>query len=92
MIFTDSRYAKGKLVSLYKNSSKQSVPTLFRKFPKATSDYFLYVWKETDRIDQISKVFLGSAAKWWRIMDFNPEIIDPFTIATGTTLRIPNVG
>jgi hypothetical protein len=92
MIFTDSRYAKGKLASLYRYSTSQSVPTVFRVFPSQTSDYFLYEWKETDRIDQVSKSFLGSTAKWWKIMDFNPEVLDPFTIPTGTLLRIPNVG
>lgn len=92
MIFTDSRYAKGKLVSLFRPSLNQSVPTVLRVFPTLTSDYFIYEWRETDRIDQVAKMFMGSTAKWWKIMDFNPEVIDPFTIPTGTLLRIPNVG
>jgi prophage DNA circulation protein len=34
---------------------------------------------------------LGSAALWWKIMDFNPEIVDPFSIPVGATIRVPSV-
>jgi hypothetical protein len=27
---------------------------------------------------------------WWRILDVNPEIINPQEITPGTQLRIPN--
>jgi len=33
---------------------------------------------------------LGLPEYWWQIMDFNPEIINPFTITSGTYIRIPN--
>ena len=45
---------------------------------------------EQDRIDQVAKKFLGYSHLWWKIMDFNPETINPLDIAPGTVIRIPN--
>jgi nucleoid-associated protein YgaU len=42
-----------------------------------------------DRIDYLASIYLGSAVLWWKILDVNPEINNPFNIAPGTVLRIP---
>jgi hypothetical protein len=64
---------------------------VYRTFPKARTNFYTYTWVEGDRIDLISNSLLGSPNFWWKIMDFNPEIINPFNIPVGTTLRIPSV-
>jgi nucleoid-associated protein YgaU len=92
MILTGSRYADGQVVSSYTNTDGAYHTSVFRTFPTDTASYSLYVWREPDRIDLIARQFLGDASKWWRIMDFNPEILNPMDIPVGTTIRIPNYG
>ena len=92
MILTDSRYADGQIFSAYNQNDDAYHLTVFRTFPKDTASYSLYVWQEPDRIDLIARAFLGDASKWWRIMDFNPEVLNPMDIPVGTTIRIPNGG
>ena len=91
MIYTDSRYATGKLFNAYNSRVADYSVTVFRSFPNEKTDYFLYTWKESDRIDIIAKNFFGTSAIWWKIMDYNPELLNPFNIPVGTTIRIPNV-
>lgn len=91
MIYTDSRYASGNLLNTYAVRNNTFNATVFRVFPSSRTDYFLYTWKEGDRIDLVTKGFLGTAALWWKVMDFNPEILNPADIPVGTVLRIPNV-
>jgi len=38
----------------------------------------------------LAKKFLGNSSLWWKILDINPEIINPQDISAGTQLRIPN--
>lgn len=88
MIYVDSRYANGNVISIETNSGP-SIAVL-REFPQDSSRFYGYVWKEKDRIDLVSTSLLGSPSLWWRIMDFNPEIINPFSIPVGAVLRIPS--
>jgi hypothetical protein len=89
MIYVDSRYADGNIISL--ETSKGSSIAVLREFPNQSSGFSSYVWREKDRIDTVANTLLGSPSLWWRIMDFNPEVINPFVISVGTVLRIPNV-
>jgi hypothetical protein len=88
MIYVDSRYADGNVISVETNNG--SSIAVLREFPEQASGFYSYVWREKDRIDMVAHTLLGSASLWWRIMDFNPEIINPFVISVGTILRIPN--
>ena len=91
MIYSDSRYASG-LVTRANDARNNTYPlTVYRKFPTAKSGFYFYTWVEGDRIDVVSFHLLGSPAAWWKIMDFNPELLDPFSIPVGTTIRIPSV-
>lgn len=90
MIYTDSRYSTGKVVVSFSTRDLKSHVSVFRNFPKEVAKYSLYTWLEEDRIDLIAKKFLGDASLWWRIMDFNPEVLNPMDIPVGTTLRIPS--
>lgn len=91
MIFKDSRYATGNITKAYRPANDDYQVVVYRTFPTVKSRYSVYTWKEQDRIDLVAKQFLGAPNLWWKIMDFNPEVINPFDISPGTTLRIPNV-
>jgi hypothetical protein len=88
MIYVDSRYADGNVISIETNAGP-SIAVL-REFPTDSSRFYSYVWKEKDRIDLVANSLLGSPSLWWEIMDFNPEIINPFSIPVGSVLRIPS--
>jgi hypothetical protein len=89
MIFTDSRYATGTLSKSFDARTGTNNVTLFRQFSSESSAFFYYNWSQKDRIDLIATEFLGDPSLWWLIMDYNPEISNPFDIPLGTVLRIP---
>jgi hypothetical protein len=91
MIYTDSRYANGKAFRANDARTSNYSIAVLRRFPIQQSEFFNYVWVERDRMDIVAQEFLGSPNFWWMIMDFNPEILDPFDIPVGTLIRIPNV-
>ena len=91
MIYADSRYANGDINKVQDPRNSVYRLAVYRKFPKARADFYFYTWVEGDRIDRVASELLGSPSFWWKIMDFNPEVIDPFSIPIGTTLRIPSV-
>lgn len=90
MIYSDSRYRFGNFFKAYNANSNAHHRTVMRNFPTLTSGFFYYYWSEGDRLDSLAYQFLGHPEFWWKIMDFNPEIIDPFNIEVGTPLRMPN--
>lgn len=89
MIFLDSRYVDGTIYKAYDARNGSYQLTVNRNFPTYTASFFYYDWVETDRLDDLALQFLGSTDLWWQILDLNPEILDPFSIAPGTQLRIP---
>jgi hypothetical protein len=89
MIFTDSRYASGILAKSYDARNESYAVSVFRQFPTETSTFFFYTWTQRDRIDLVANELLGDPELWWVIMDYNPEIANPFDIPLGTILRIP---
>lgn len=90
-VYSDSRYANSTGFQSIDPRSGVLVQGMFRKWPVIRSNFYLYTWVEGDRIDVVSNILLGSPTFWWKIMDLNPEIIDPFDIRIGTTIRIPSV-
>ena len=90
MIFLDSRYADGPLFKAWHAKKQEYHLTVFRTYPDYLQSYFIYEWVETDRLDLLAKKFLGESSLWWKILDINPEIINPQDISAGTQLRIPN--
>lgn len=89
MIFTDSRYANGRVFRAHDSRSNTYQTTVRRVFPSESADYYTYTWVEGDRVDSVAAKLYGSASEWWRIMDLNPEITDPLNIAPGTVIRVP---
>jgi hypothetical protein len=91
MIYTDSRYANGAIFKAHDARTNVYYANVRRRFPLLSSKFFHYSWVENDRIDAVAYSLLGDPQFWWMIMDFNPEVIDPFNIPVGTVLRIPYV-
>jgi hypothetical protein len=89
MIYTSSRYATGTLFKAWDARKNQWVTTVLRNYPKDVAVFYTYVWQERDRPENVAARTIGNSEMWWKIMDYNPEIIDPFNIPIGTTIRIP---
>lgn len=89
MIYSDSRYANGLVFKAQDARTGMGRTTVYRQFPVDSSDFHHYTWVEGDRVDAVANDLMGSPLLWWRLMDFNPEVIDPFDIPIGTTIRIP---
>jgi hypothetical protein len=90
MIYTDSRYARGVFFKAYNPRKKTYDLTVLRRFPTDQSNFYYYAWRERDRVENVAARLMGDANLWWRIMDYNPELIDPVNIPVGTLLRIPD--
>jgi hypothetical protein len=94
MLLNTSRYANGVFGQVTDSHSLTPTTYVYRKFDSKEKNiqYFLYQFGDQDRIDTISSTFLKDHKKWHQIMDINPEVLDPFHIPAGTTLRIPYAG
>lgn len=90
MIYADSRYADGQMVQNYLPKDQSYHVSVFRSFPVKSSTFSLYIWREPDRMDLVASKLLGDASQWWRIMDMNPELLNPMDIPVGTAIRIPH--
>ena len=89
MIYTDSRYATGILAKSIDSRNNSYQVSVFRQFPDSTSNFYYYTWTQKDRIDLVAAELFGDSNLWWSIMDYNPEILNPFDIPLGASLRIP---
>jgi hypothetical protein len=90
MIYTDSRYASGLFLKAYSANRNSYNLSVMRQFPTDQSSFYYYGWRERDRIENVAARLLGDSNLWWRIMDYNPELSDPFNIPVGATVRIPS--
>jgi prophage DNA circulation protein len=90
MIFLDSRYADGRIFKAWNARKRQYDLTVFREQTTYVQSFFIYEFKETDRLDNLAARYMGDPSMWWEILDINPEILDPTSIPAGTQLRIPN--
>jgi hypothetical protein len=90
MIYADSRYIDGTLAKVYRSFSDTYEQTVYRTWPSYAIDFFYYTVTEIDRIEELAATFLGSPDLWWRIMDINSNVLNPFEIPAGTQLRIPS--
>ncbi len=90
MIFFDSRYADAEIRRAVDSRTDKVRFVVFREWPNINSQFFYYEWVEGDRIDMVAEKVYGGGNFWWKILDANPEILNPVTIAPGTLLRIPN--
>lgn len=90
MIYLDSRYADGVLFVAQEPKSEDYMLSVFRTFPSYDVAFYYYEVNENDRIENIAANTLGNPNLWWKIMDINPEVLNPFDLTPGVQLRIPN--
>jgi nucleoid-associated protein YgaU len=90
MIYSDSRYADGRVYRAYNPTTAEYAPTVVRTFPEKSASYWVYEWRLGDRLDSLAYRYYRNSDEWWRIMDFNPEISNPHILEPGTKIRIPN--
>ena len=92
MIYLTSRYAESDVSYILDSRTGIAQATVLRTIPEQddTAQYgTVYYWREGDRLDYLSYSLYGTSLEWWRILDANPEILNPSQIAPGTALRIP---
>jgi nucleoid-associated protein YgaU len=87
--------------SRYEYSTIDFVQTSFDGAPNAVVYYGFsslglisykeHIYKEGERLDSIAYQYYKNPSFWWLIAEYNPEVLDFFTINPGKTLRIPNV-
>jgi hypothetical protein len=64
---------------------------VMRSFPINTRKeaYTVYTWVEGDRLDIVGSKYFADPTQYWRILDANPDILDPMGISPGQQIRIP---
>lgn len=90
MIYLDSRYADGPLFIAQEPKSDEYILSVFRQFPTYNTSFYFYQVTENDRIENIAANTLGNPHLWWKIMDINQEVLNPFDLKPGIQLRIPH--
>jgi LysM repeat protein len=91
MIERISRYYDGPLAQTPNKYTGAYEVSVFRKFPSDMPvSYTGYTWADGDSLANIANAYLQNPKYWWEIMDLNAEITDPFAIAPGTVLKVPN--
>ena len=90
MLKTTSRYADGTFGVVADRHAEQPTLHVFRNFNVPDNvKYYVYTIKSGDRVDVLASTIYGKPELWHKIMDVNPNILDPFSIAPGTVIRIP---
>jgi hypothetical protein len=90
MITRISRYFDGKLFQPKHKYTKVRNIVVDRVFPASIkANYFDHNWIDGDSLGKLANDYLGNSKFWWKIMEINPEISDPFYIEPGTVIRIP---
>lgn len=92
MIYLRSRYAESDVTYILDSRSGMPQATVLREPPEQELDEQygrVYYWRDGDRLDDLAYQFYGTALEWWRILDANPEVLNPVQISPGTALRIP---
>jgi nucleoid-associated protein YgaU len=91
MLPLTSRYAEGTFGVVKDGHAIRQTVYVYRKFNVTHSPikYYVYTMRVGDRIDVLASVLYGKPQLWHKIMDINPEILEPFHIKPGTVIRIP---
>jgi hypothetical protein len=91
MIYLNSRYANGYLASGIDPRDGTNHKFVFRRFPAANTRkaYTVYTWMEGDRLDIVANKYFPDSTQYWKILDANPDILDPMLLTPGQQIRIP---
>jgi nucleoid-associated protein YgaU len=92
MIERVSRYYDGPLAQ--PKHKYTSLPTIavYRKFSESTTiNYATYTWQDGDNYGALAERYLRNAKYWWKILEVNPMLTDPFSITPGIRITMPYV-
>jgi nucleoid-associated protein YgaU len=88
MLTPGSRYARTALVR--PDEAGDRPPTLTTRRMPRPPGVIEYVVVAGDRLDQLAARFYQNPAKYWLILDANPEYLDPLLLLRpGRRIRIP---
>ena len=88
MIYLGSRYENAPVQYVLDGRSLTTRPTVMRPLLPAGRPYVTYRWRDGDRVDLLGERFSTSSTEWWRILDINPELIDPLSAVPGQTVVV----
>lgn len=87
-----SRYFDGPLAQIPNKTTGEYDIAVYRDFTSVGEvSFFIYTWVYGDSLSNLAKKYLANQLLWWKIMEINPEITDPFSIEPGAQVRIPYV-
>jgi hypothetical protein len=94
MIYVGSRYEKEPVEYQVEGKNGTTRPTVMRtvsaqSLVKRADASKTVRWNPAFRIDQIGDRITGDPERWWRVMDANPELLNPWNIKPGTVVFIP---
>lgn len=78
--------------ALYDNSVASATPLANVSVAIPVARTTTYTWVEGDRIDSLAYRLMRDSTKYWRILDLNPQLMDPTSITPGTVLVVPTNG
>lgn len=85
-----SRYFDGPLAQIKNKTTGAYEIAVFRKFPeKYTVNYIEHTWQDGDSLAGLANKYLNNPQLWWRIMEINPEVADPFSFVPGDVVKVP---
>jgi len=91
-IHSGSRYEDSTVDYFRKTEYGQSYPiTLYAFDDLQNIKYVTHRYTKGETLQGIALQYFHSAALWWTIAEYNPELTDFLHIADGTVLRIPHV-
>lgn len=89
MIHLGSRYQNVPVVYMLDGRTGGTRPTVMRGNADITgSSTMSSFWTDSSRLDVVGSHLYDDPEQWWRVMDLNPEILDPLSLVAGTLLRV----
>lgn len=90
MIYIGSRYQTTPVFYMLDGRTGRTRPTILRdNADVAPTSSRVTKWEDGMRLDIVASSIYNDPEKWWRVMDQNPDILDPMSFVAGTTLRVP---
>lgn len=87
-----SRYFTGPLAQIPDKNTGEYTIAVYRDFEDMGATSFIsYTWVYGDTLGALAEKYLLNPLLWWKIMEINPEITDPFSIEPGQVIRVPYV-
>jgi hypothetical protein len=91
MIHKGSRYYYQTIDYFSTVENEAENPVVFYAFPEGgLVTYSIHVVVEGERLDGLASKYYSRPSMWWRILEINSHVSDPFNIPAGTILRIPH--